>query len=182
MASQQWPDDCKRECASVSLCFTAGCFTSERECEAITRDPGTILGMYRFQAGICKACQLPKTDMDYLTGLRARQRKLPHGLLRRMGINRRVWCHHHSGKCHGRVPYWSPEEYQRRRQSVNQIRRWQWRSGQSGNPAGRPKGAKDRKPRRRPNGIAESIRAEREERAAKVERQKLALLTALDSE
>jgi hypothetical protein len=131
-----------------------------------------------FHPGICRACQLPPTDLNYLKALRARQRKLPHGWLARVSLNRWAWYRHCSGRCKGRVPYWTPEEYQRRRQSIKRLRRYWWRPGQSGNWAGRPRGAKDRRPRRKPQGIAAAITQQREDRARKIRTAQLAAVEA----
>ncbi len=129
-----------------------------------------------FQPGICKVCQLAPCEREWFESLYAGRKRLPNGILRRAGVNRRGWYRHRHGLCRGRVPYWQPGEWQRRKQSAKMIRRWQWRPGVSGNIRGRPKGAKDKRPRRKPNGIFAAIRAEREERAEQFRRQKLAAM------
>lgn len=126
--------------------------------------------------GYCTCCWLAESDRRELEGLMAKGR-LPCGTLRRFGVAKWQSLYHrqHLGRTI-RLHYYAGEEWQRRKESARAIRRWQWKPGQSGNPAGRPKGAKDRKPRRRPQGIAAAIQAERQERAAKLERQRRAAI------
>lgn len=117
---------------------------------------------YDFKPGICRVCQLPETDLrellrwDRMPG----RRKLPHGLLKRLGLNRWAWYRHAHGKCHGRFPYWQPEEFERRRQQGRRQARFHWPVGVSGNVRGRPVGIHESKPRRQGLGIR-AWRAER---------------------
>jgi hypothetical protein len=132
-----------------------------------------------FRPGICRACQLPSTDLRELESLRSRQRKLPHGMLARHSLSRWQWYRHFHKKCAGSVSaYWKPEEFARRRQQGLRLQAYWWQPGQSG--GGNRKGSPDRRRRLRACGHAEALRLERAERAERLRRQRLAAWECLD--
>jgi hypothetical protein len=90
---------------------------------------------------------------------------LPWGTLRSFRLNKFQAEYHrsHLGR-QTRLVYFHAD-WQRRKDSMIPLRRYWWKPGQSGNPKGRPKGAKDKRPRRKPNGIFEAIRQERQANA-----------------
>ncbi|HLI35224.1 MAG TPA: hypothetical protein VKW70_09290 [Terriglobia bacterium] len=128
----------------------------------------------RFQPGVCKACQLPASDLAELTEWRVRHRKLAKGMLRAVGLRKQTWYRHFHRQCKGRFPYWKPEEWQRRREQGRRIAALGWKPGQSG--GGNRKGHPDKRPRRKPSGIKAAIIAERQERAERLERTRQAAI------
>jgi hypothetical protein len=98
--------------------------------------------------GYCEICWRPeRAEIEALM----RAGRLPYGSLARFGLSRRQAEYHrkHLGR-RERLVYFRPEEWLRRKRSVEHILMWErrWKPGQSGNPAGRPK-ARDKRPRSR---------------------------------
>ncbi len=132
--------------------------------------------------GYCTCCFLAASDAEELDRL-MRAGRLPWGTLRKFGVSKdQAWYHRrHLGR-QVKLVYYVPSEWERRKESARELKRWRWKPGVSGNIRGRPKGARDRKPRRKPNGIAAAIRSERQERAERLQLQRLALIAELSDE
>ena len=111
--------------------------------------------------GYCTACLLAETDAAAFNGL-LRAGRLPPGTLRRYDLSKhQAYRHRRHLDRLGWLVYYRPDEWQRRRGAAARLSRWRWPSGFCPNPAGRPRGAKDKRPRRRPDGIVAAIRADR---------------------
>jgi hypothetical protein len=128
----------------------------------------------RIYPGACVLCWWPLAE-DWQR-LRAKSGRVPWGALRKLGISKYVsYRHAHHGPNHTRSRL-TFENIRAWQQNSKEIRRFQFRPGECGNPNGRPRGARDKRKRRPPSGIAETIRAERQDRAARL---RLAQLAAL---
>ncbi|HUK31502.1 MAG TPA: hypothetical protein VLV89_10335 [Candidatus Acidoferrum sp.] len=96
--------------------------------------------------------------------------RLPRGTCRRFGIAKHQAHYHrkHLGRGMRFAVYYRESEWARRRQAGERIGPWRWKPGFCPNPAGRPRGAKDKRRRARAgSGVVEAIRARRAENATR---------------
>ncbi len=91
--------------------------------------------------------------------------RLPWGACRRLAISRWVsYRHAHHKPGHVSRPWYLPESLERSRANLDRyLAPRQWRPGQSG--GGNRRGVPDRRPRRKPDRIRESILVQREQNA-----------------
>ena len=124
--------------------------------------------MADYGRGCCAVCWLVPSDRAWLERLTAEHGRLPKHVLRKLGITKWCWWRHKHGRCRGQLPYFTQPEWDRRRfNCVERLRPWRWRPGFCPNPAGRPRGAKGKRPRAKAgSGVVEAIRTRRGERGA----------------